>query len=169
MNRTAVTAIRPCGPQDVPQILSIINDAAQAYKGIIPADRWHEPYMPMQELEQQIAQGIAFWGHESDGKLDGVMGIQDRGDVTLIRHAYVSSSKRKSGIGTRLLAHLEGLTARPVLIGTWADASWAIRFYEKNGYRVLSRPETGRLLRKYWTIPERQVETSVVLANSRWR
>jgi GNAT superfamily N-acetyltransferase len=164
-----MSAIRACGPNDMPHIFGIINDAAVAYKGIIPADRWHEPYMPMQELTEQIAQGIEFWGHESDGKLDGVMGIQDRGEVALIRHAYVLSSKRKSGIGTRLLAHLEGLTAKPVLIGTWADASWAIRFYEKNGYRVLSRPETGQLLRRYWTIPERQIETSVVLADSKWR
>jgi len=161
--------IRPCRAADEPQIFAIINDAAQAYKGIIPADRWHEPYMPLQELKEQIAQGIVFWGHESDGKLDGVMGIQDRGDVTLVRHAYVLSSKRKSGIGTRLLAHLETLTAKPVLIGTWAAADWAIRFYEKNGYRLLSRPETGRLLRQYWTIPQRQVETSVVLANSKWQ
>lgn len=161
--------IRSCTAADLPQMFSIINDAAQAYKGIIPADRWHEPYMPMRELEEQIAQGIAFTGCESDGELIGVMGIQDRGDVTLIRHAYVLSSKRKSGIGTRLLAHLQGLTAKPVLIGTWAAADWAIRFYEKNGYRLLSRPETGRVLRKYWSIPERQIETSVVLANSRWR
>jgi GNAT superfamily N-acetyltransferase len=161
--------IRPCSAADLPQMFSIINDAAQAYKGIIPADRWHEPYMPMDELQGQLADGIAFSGVEASGKLVGVMGIQDRGDVTLIRHAYVLSSRRNSGIGTRLLAHLEGLTAKPVLIGTWAAAHWAIRFYEKNGYRLLSRPDTGRLLRKYWTIPERQIETSVVLANSRWQ
>ena len=161
--------IRECTAADLPQMFSIINDAAQAYKGIIPADRWHEPYMPKHELEEQIAQGIAFSGCEMAGELVGVMGIQERGDVTLIRHAYVLSSKRNSGIGTRLLAHLEGLTAKPVLIGTWTAAHWAIRFYEKNGYRLLSRPETGRLLRKYWTIPERQIETSVVLANSTWQ
>jgi GNAT superfamily N-acetyltransferase len=161
--------IRPCSAADLPQMFSIINDAAQAYKGIIPADRWHEPYMPMDELQGQLADGIAFSGVEASGTLVGVMGIQDRGDVTLIRHAYVLSSRRNSGIGTRLLAHLGGLTAKPVLIGTWAAAHWAIRFYEKNGYRLLSRPDTGRLLRKYWTIPERQIETSVVLANSRWQ
>ena len=153
----------------MPQMFSIINDAAQAYKGIIPADRWHEPYMPMTELEAQVADGITFSGCEDDGRLVGVMGIQDKGEVTLIRHAYVKTSERRKGIGEALLKHLEKLTPKPVLIGTWADASWAIRFYEKNGYRLLSRPETGRLLRKYWTIPERQVETSVVLANSRWR
>ena len=153
----------------MPLMFSIINDAAQAYKGIIPADRWHDPYMPMTELDTQVADGITFSGCEDDGKLVGVMGIQDKGDVTLVRHAYVKTSERRKGIGEALLKHLEKLTSKPVLIGTWADASWAIRFYEKNGYRVLSRAETGRLLRKYWTIPERQVETSVVLANSRWR
>jgi GNAT superfamily N-acetyltransferase len=125
--------------------------------------------MPLDELKAQVGQGIVFWGCGSAGKLDGVMGIQDRGEVTLIRHAYVLSSKRNSGIGTRLLAHLEGLTAKPVLIGTWGAAAWAIRFYEKNGYRVLPRSEIDRLLRKYWSIPERQVETSVVLANARWK
>ena len=174
MNRSDVTgAIRACGPRDLPQILSIINDAAQAYRGVIPADRWHDPYMPMQELQEQIAQGVAFSGCEvgedARRRLVGVMGIQDRGEVTLIRHAYVRTDRRRQGVGEKLLKHLERLTAKPVLIGTWADAGWAIRFYEKNGYRVLSRPEAGRLLRRYWAIPERQIETSVVLANSRWR
>src|SRR5881394_3777830 len=145
-------------------MFSIINDAAQAYKGIIPGDRWHEPYMPMEELKAQIADGIVFSGYESGGKLAGVMGIQDKGDVVLIRHAYVRSSERRKGIGEKLLTHLEKTTRKAVLIGTWRDATWAIRFYEKNGYRVLSRAETDRLLRKYWSIPERQIETSVVLA-----
>ena len=145
-------------------MFSIINDAAQAYKGIIPADRWHEPYMSMAELKAQIADGIVFSGCESEGKLLGVMGIQDKGDVTLIRHAYVSTRERRKGIGEKLLKHLEATTRKPVLIGTWADATWAIRFYEKNGFRVQSRAETDRLLRKYWSIPERQIETSVVLA-----
>ena len=156
--------IRACTAADLPQMFAIINDAAQAYKGIIPADRWHEPYMPMAELEAQIADGIVFSGYESDGELVGVMGVQDRGDVTLIRHAYVRSSERRKGVGEKLLRHLEAATRKPVLIGTWADAAWAIRFYEKNGYRVQSRAETQRLLRKYWTIPDRQIETSVVLA-----
>jgi GNAT superfamily N-acetyltransferase len=164
-----VTGIRACGNGDVPQILSIINDAAQAYRGIIPADRWHEPYMPLSELEQQIGQGVAFSGYERDGDLVGVMGIQDRGEVTLIRHAYVRTTERRGGVGGQLLKYLEQLTAKPILIGTWAAAAWAIRFYEKNGYRLLSRPETERVLRKYWTIPERQIETSVVLANGRWK
>ena len=145
-------------------MFSIINDAAQAYKGIIPADRWHEPYMPMEELKSQIADGIVFSGYEEGGKLLGVMGIQDKGEVTLIRHAYVSTRERRKGIGEKLLKHLEATTRKPVLIGTWADATWAIRFYEKNGFHVVSRPETDRLLRKYWSIPERQIATSVVLA-----
>jgi GNAT superfamily N-acetyltransferase len=156
--------IRPCNPADLPQMLSIINDAAQAYKGVIPADRWHEPYMPLAELAAQIADGIVFSGCEAQGRLLGVMGIQDKGEVTLIRHAYVRTSERRKGIGEKLLKHLEGSTAKPLLIGTWRDAAWAIRFYEKNGYRVQSRDETARLLRRYWSIPERQIETSVVLA-----
>jgi GNAT superfamily N-acetyltransferase len=156
--------IRACTAADLPQMFSIINDAAQAYKGIIPADRWHEPYMPMDELKAQIADGIVFSGYESGGKLVGVMGIQDKGEVTLIRHAYVRSSERRKGVGEKLLKHLEATSRKPVLIGTWTDAAWAIRFYEKNGYRVQSRAETDRLLRKYWSIPERQIDTSVVLA-----
>ncbi|HWE24979.1 MAG TPA: GNAT family N-acetyltransferase [Myxococcales bacterium] len=149
-------------------VFSIINDAAQAYKGIIPADRWHDPYMPLDELTQEIGDGVAFWVYESSGVLAGVMGIQDRGDVTLIRHAYVRTSERRKGIGEKMLKHLERTTTKPILIGTWSAASWAIRFYEKNGYRVLPRAEIERLLRKYWHIPERQIETSVVLANARW-
>jgi GNAT superfamily N-acetyltransferase len=161
--------IRACSAADVPALIGIINDAAQAYKGIIPTDRWHEPYMPREELEAEIAAGVAFWGAARDGRLLGVMGIQDRGEVTLIRHAYVRTSERRQGIGEALLRHLETLTAKPILIGTWSAATWAIAFYEKHGYRVLSRPEIVRLLRKYWRIPERQVDTSVVLANARWK
>jgi GNAT superfamily N-acetyltransferase len=145
-------------------MFAIINDAAQAYQGVIPADRWHEPYMPMDELRAQIDDGVVFSGCESGGQLLGVMGVQDKGEVTLIRHAYVKTSERRKGIGERLLRHLEATTRKPVLIGTWADAAWAIRFYEKNGYRVRPRAETATLLKKYWTIPERQIETSVVLA-----
>jgi GNAT superfamily N-acetyltransferase len=162
-------AIRSCSAADGPVLFAIINDAAQAYRGIIPADRWHEPYMPRTELEAEIADGVAFWGAARDGELVGVMGIQDRGDVTLIRHAYVRTSERRKGIGEALLAHLETLTPKPILIGTWSAATWAIAFYEKHGYRVLPRPEIVRLLHKYWRIPERQVETSVVLANARWK
>jgi GNAT superfamily N-acetyltransferase len=161
--------IRRCTQEDLAAILAIINDAAQAYKGVIPADRWHEPYMPVEELEHEIDQGVAFWGAEAGGELVGVMGIQDRGEVDLIRHAYVRTPDRNRGIGSELLRHLERLTAKPILIGTWADAVWAIRFYEKHGYRVLGRPETEALLKKYWAVPDRQIATSVVLANPRWK
>jgi GNAT superfamily N-acetyltransferase len=163
-----VTTIRPCGPSDVPAMFSIINDAARAYQGVIPADRWHDPYMTVHEIHAEIDRGIVFWGCESDGDLAGVMGIQDRGEVTLIRHAYVRTGQRRMGIGGKLLKHLEATATKPILIGTWAAATWAVRFYEQNGYRLLSRPETERLLRTYWSIPERQIETSVVLANARW-
>ena len=160
--------IRKCTDEDLPALYAIINDAAQAYKGVIPEDRWHEPYMPMQELNQEIRDGIQFWGYESEGELIGVMGIQDKGDVALIRHAYVKTSRRGRGIGSRLLRHLEQMTGKPILIGTWAAATWAIRFYEKKGYRILSRTDTERLLRQYWSIPDRQIATSVVLANAAW-
>lgn len=161
--------IRKCTQQDLSVIYKIINDAAQAYKGVIPADRWHEPYMPIEELKHEIDDGVEFWGYEEAGELMGVMGLQDKGDVYLIRHAYVRTNRRNLGIGTKLLRHLEQMTGKPILIGTWADAAWAVRFYEKNGYRLLARPEIERLLEKYWKIPERQVVTSVVLANPRWK
>jgi len=147
---------------------AIINDAAQAYKGVIPDDCWHDPYMPLDELKQEIEDGVVFWGIEEEGNLVGVMGIQDRGNVVLIRHAYVRTNRRNNGIGTQLLKHLEGMIKEPILIGTWADATWAIRFYERNGYYLLSRSETERLLQQYWNIPERQVVTSVVIANLTW-
>jgi GNAT superfamily N-acetyltransferase len=161
-----VSRIEPCTPADVPAIFEIINDAAQAYKGVIPADRWHEPYMPMADLESEIAKGVRFYGYRDDGELIGVMGIQDVKDVTLIRHAYVRTKSRRGGIGRALLEHLNTLSERPVMLGTWKAANWAIRFYEKNGFYVLSESEKNRLLRMYWTIPERQVEESVVLART---
>lgn len=157
--------IRACKKSDFNTIYEIINDAAQVYKGIIPQDRWHEPYMSHAELRTQIEDGIVFWGLEHEGRLLGVMGIQDKGDVTLIRHAYVLSRAQKRGIGKKLLQHLQSMTEKPVLIGTWAAASWAVSFYQKNGYKLVSEEEKNRLLRRYWSIPERQVETSVVLAN----
>ena len=160
--------IRKCKKSDFNTILEIINDAAQAYKGIIPPDRWHEPYMSFAELRAQIDDGIVFWGLERNGQLLGVMGIQDKGDVTLIRHAYVVPRAQKRGIGKKLLQYLESMTEKPILIGTWAAASWAVSFYQKNGYSLVSEEEKDRLLRKYWSIPERQVETSVVLANPAW-
>jgi N-acetylglutamate synthase-like GNAT family acetyltransferase len=160
--------IRECTKSDFNGILEIINDAAQAYKGVIPEDRWHEPYMPFEELRNEIENGVIFWGVDHDGQLLGVMGIQDKGEVSLIRHAYVRTQAQKLGIGAKLLRYLESLTEKPILIGTWAAASWAIAFYKKNGYTLVSEETKNRLLRKYWSIPERQVETSAVLANQTW-
>jgi N-acetylglutamate synthase-like GNAT family acetyltransferase len=160
--------IRECKDSEFNTISEIINDAAQAYRGVIPQDCWHEPYMSFAELRAQIEDGIVFWGLERDGQLLGVMGIQDKGDVTLIRHAYVLSRAQKRGIGEKLLQHLQNMTEKPILVGTWAAASWAVSFYQKNGYTLVSKEEKNRLLRRYWSIPERQVETSVVLANQTW-
>ena len=160
--------IRRSAEADHGLILAIVNDAAQAYRGVIPADRWHDPYMPAAELEREIAAGVVFWVAEEDGHLLGVMGIQDKGDVALVRHAYVASNLQKKGVGTTLLRHVEGLTSKPILIGTWASASWAIDFYRRNGYTVVSNQVKDRLLQTYWSIPARQIETSVVLADRRW-
>lgn len=151
---------------DFKEICTIINDAAIAYKGIIPEDRWHEPYMPESELRDQIDDGVQFWCYREDDKIIGVMGIQDKREVTLIRHAYVRTTARNKGIGGKLLNHLRELTMKPILIGTWADATWAINFYQKHGFSLVSYEEKERLLRKYWKIPIRQIETSVVLASS---
>lgn len=156
--------IRPCTQADISAILEIVNDAAQVYRGAIPADCWKEPYMPEQELRHELASGVVFWGHEKDGELIGVMGIQDVADVTLIRHAYVRSANHRHGVGAALLSHLRKLTTRPILIGTWKAAIWAVHFYQKHGFRVVPEEEKNRLLRKYWTIPDRQIETSLVLA-----
>lgn len=160
--------IRRCDSREFETIYAIINDAAQAYKGIIPADRWKEPYMSRDELRREMNEGVVFWGYEEQGELVGVMGIQHVQDVTLIRHAYVRTSKRNQGIGRKLLSALREQTTRPILVGTWADAVWAVRFYEKHGFRLVSPEEKDRLLGKYWSIPERQIETSVVLADSKW-
>lgn len=149
---------------DFEAILNVVYEAAQAYRGIIPADRWKEPYMPAEELREEITEGVEFYGCKDNGILVGVMGIQRVRDVTLIRHAYVLTNRQRSGIGARLLQHLLGLAqTADVLVGTWEAAWWAIRFYEKHGFRLTSRDETNRLLKEYWSIPERQVETSVVL------
>lgn len=160
--------IRRCDNSELEVIYSIINDAAQAYKGVIPADRWKEPYMSRDELRREMDEGVVFWGYEEDDELVGVMGIQHVQEVTLIRHAYVRAAKRNHGIGAKLLSILREQTTRPILVGTWADAAWAIRFYEKHGFRPVSPEEKDRLLRRYWSIPERQIETSVVLANRKW-
>jgi N-acetylglutamate synthase-like GNAT family acetyltransferase len=160
--------IRRCTEGDLEGMYVLINDAAQAYRGVIPEDRWKEPYMPREELQHEIAAGVVFWGYEHEGELIGVMGIQDVQDVTLIRHAYVRTDRQRQGIGNQLLRHLLGLTERPTLVGTWAASVWAIRFYEQHGFRMVTLQEKERLLRKYWEIPERQVETSVVLADGQW-
>ena len=149
------------------QIYDIINDGASAYKGIIPADRWSEPYMSAEELQGQMDDGVEFWCYLENDAIAGVMGIQDKGDVTLIRHAYVRTLERNKGVGGHLLRHLATLTTKPILIGTWADAIWAIDFYKKHGFHLVSFEEKEQLLRKYWTIPLRQIETSIVLTNQR--
>jgi N-acetylglutamate synthase-like GNAT family acetyltransferase len=157
--------IRKCEERDFEQIWEVINDAAQIYRGIIPVDRYSEPYMSREELRRQMEEAVVFWGHEEDGKLLAVMGIQQVKDVTLIRHAYVRGTQQKRGLGGGLLAHLRAMTSDPVLIGTWQAAFWAIRFYEQHGFVQVDLQEKDSLLRKYWNIPERQIETSVVLAD----
>jgi GNAT superfamily N-acetyltransferase len=159
-----MATIRPCRDDERPAILAIVNAAAEAYRDVIPADRWHEPYMPAEELDGEIAAGVAFWGYEDGGELLGIMGIQPVSDVDLIRHAYVSPASQRRGIGGALLDELAGSASRRMLVGTWAAAEWAIRFYERHGFELLPRDEGAELLRRYWTIPERQIETSVVLA-----
>jgi GNAT superfamily N-acetyltransferase len=149
---------------DFEKILNVVNDAAQAYKGVIPNDRWNEPYMSAEELRKEIDDGVEFYGSKENGVLLGVMGIQTVRDVTLIRHAYVLTKHQRSGIGEKLLKHLLPLAKNStILVGTWEAAGWAVRFYEKNGFKLVSKAEKNRLLREYWRIPERQVETSVVL------
>jgi GNAT superfamily N-acetyltransferase len=160
--------IRPCEARDFELLYEIINDGAQAYKGIIPEDRWKEPYMSTNELQHEMDEGVVFWGYEENQILVGVMGHQPVQDVTLIRHAYVRTAGQRRGIGAQLLSHMLELTSGPVLIGTWADAVWAIRFYEKHGFRMVRSEQKDQLLRRYWTIPERQMETSVVLADAKW-
>ena len=151
-------------PSDFDAILKVINDAAQAYKGVIPDDRWKEPYMSADELREEIEAGVRFFGWVEGGHLLGVTGIQALEETTLIRHAYVVTKCQRKGIGKRLLEYLISLAETPeVLVGTWADATWAIRFYEKHGFKLMSSREKDRLLRTYWNIPERQIETSVVL------
>ena len=161
--------IRRCDDNDFDLIWTIVNDGARAYQGVIPADRWSEPYMSKAQLQEEIDHGVTFWGYEESGTLEGVMGLQPIQDVTLIRHAYVRTGRQKQGIGAHLLSHLETLAPTPVLIGTWADAVWAIRFYEKHGFQVVRPDQKDQLLRRYWNVPERQIDTSVVLADHRWR
>ena len=160
-----MASIRLCRDDERAAILAIVNAAAEAYRGVIPADRWHEPYMPLRELDGEIAAGVVFWGYDDDGVLVGIMGIQSVGDFDLIRHAYVSPGSQRHGVGAALLAHLTRSTTRRMLVGTWAAADWAIRFYRRHGFELVSPQRKTALLQTYWTIPDRQIETSVVLAN----
>ena len=160
--------IRQCVERDIESIHEIINDAAVAYKGAIPADCWHEPYMSKDYLQHELDAGVVFWGYEENGELIGVMGIQRVQDVTLIRHAYVRTIYRNKGIGGKLITFLKTQSLKPLLVGTWKAAVWAIRFYERHGFRLVTMDEKDRLLKKYWTITERQRETSVVLADWTW-
>ena len=177
-------SIRPCSDADLEEMAAVVNGAATAYAGVIPEDCYRLPYMPLEELRDEIATGVRFWGLWTGGEeaaaaagpgaaaeLAGVMGIQDVDDVTLIRHAYVRPDRQRTGVGGRLLAHLLGLAAearppRPLLVGTWAAAWWAVAFYERHGFVLVTPAEKDRLLRRYWTIPDRQVETSVVLRHT---
>ncbi|MFA7279248.1 MAG: GNAT family N-acetyltransferase [Sterolibacterium sp.] len=160
--------IKAFNPADLNRVWAIINDAAQAYQGVIPSDRWQEPYMPKDELEHEISDGVTFWLAQDEDNLLGVMGIQDKVKVALIRHAYIKPGAQRMGVGTKLLQHVMSLTDKPVLVGTWADASWAIEFYRRNGFTVVPSNLKDDLLRRYWSIAARQVETSVVLADKRW-
>jgi GNAT superfamily N-acetyltransferase len=158
-------SIRPCSDDDRTAIHVIINAAAEAYRGVIPADRWHEPYMPPDELDDEIAAGVVFWVCEEDGRPAGVMGFQPVRDVDLIRHAYVLPGRQGHGIGGALLRQLRELSTRRILVGTWEAADWAIRFYRRHGFELVPPARKTSLLQAYWNIPERQIEVSVVLAN----
>jgi GNAT superfamily N-acetyltransferase len=160
-----VSTPRLCRADERAAILAIVNEAAEAYRGVIPPDRWHEPYMPADELDRELAAGIVFWGCEAEGALVGVMGAQRVRDVDLIRHAYVRPGGQRRGVGGALLEHLRRRSSLPMLVGTWSAADWAIRFYERHGFALVSPARKAALLRTYWTVPERQIETSVVLAN----
>ena len=160
-----MSSIRPSRDDERAAILATINAAAKAYRGVIPADRWHEPYMPASELDREIGAGVAFWIYESDGAIVGTMGIQPVRDVDLIRHAYVLPGSQRRGVGGALLGHLRALSTRRMLVGTWAAAEWAIRFYRRHGFELVSPESKSALLKTYWTVPDRQIETSVVLAN----
>jgi N-acetylglutamate synthase-like GNAT family acetyltransferase len=159
-----MNTIRLCRDDEVATVLAIINAAANAYRGVIPADRWHDPYMTHTELQREIAAGVEFWGFEHDGALIGVMGIQPVRDVALIRHAYVRPDRQRHGVGAALIEHLLQRSSRPLLVGTWAAATWAIAFYQRHGFELVERERAATLLETYWSIPSRQIETSVVLA-----
>ncbi len=160
--------IRRCREDEMPGVLAIINEAAQAYRGVIPSDRWHEPYMSRDELTRDVAAGVVFWGLHKQGEMIGVMGMQPARDVDLIRHAYVRPEHQRSGAGAMLIEHLRLHCTRRMLVGTWKAASWAIDFYRRHGFEPVDPATTVLLLKTYWSIPDRQIETSVVLANPPW-
>ena len=160
-----MSTIRRCGTEDFAAILSIVNAAAVAYRGVIPADQWHEPYMPADELAQEIAADVVFWGVEQDGRLTGVMGLQAVRDVDLIRHAYVLPADQRHGIGGALVRDLRAMSSRQMLVGTWRAAEWAIRFYQRHGFEMVAPDTKQRLLATYWTVSPRQADVSVVLAD----
>ena len=160
--------IRKCIPGDFKRIYEIINDASREYKGFIPEEYWKEPYMSIDELKGELDAGIELWGYEEKGELIGVMGIQHIQNVSLTRHAYVCSDMQNRGIGSKLLSHLRGLTQEPILIATWSKDVLAIRFYEKHGFRQVSKEEGYQLQREYWSTPERKIKASVVLADEKW-
>jgi len=160
--------IRLCQKSEFEQIYAIVNDGALAYKGVIPGDCWEEPYMSRGELQNELRSGVVFWGSEENGTLQGVMGLQAVQDVMLIRHAYVRTASQRCGIGTQLLSHLQTLAKTPILIGAWANATSAIKFYQKNGFRLLGEEQKSRLLTRYWTVSARQIQVSVVLADAAW-
>ncbi len=159
--------MRRCRAEETGEIGAIINDAAARYRGVIPDDCWHEPYMPAAALAKEIAAGVEFWGVERDGALVGVMGIQQVEDVALIRHAYVRPSEQGRGVGGKLLEMLFAAAGRKVLVGTWAAADWAIGFYRRHGFVLVAAAETPGLLRRYWSVSARQIEVSVVLVRAR--
>ncbi len=163
-----VMEMRPCRPEEAGEILDVVNDGARAYRGVIPDDCWHEPYMTAEYLGHELADGVVFWGVEAGGRLAGVMGIQEAGDVTLIRHAYTRSAARGGGLGRALIVHLLAEARSPALVGTWNAATWAVRFYERNGFRAVTPPDSAALLGRYWKITDRQTATSLVLASDRW-
>lgn len=160
-----MSSIRPCGQDDVAAILAIVNAAAGAYRGVIPADQWHEPYMPADELAREIGAGVAFWGWQHDGRLAGVMGLQRLRDVDLVRHAYVRPAEQRHGVGGALLRHLRAMSERRMLVGTWRAADWAIRFYQRHGFELVPPATKTGLLATYWTVSARQAEVSVVLSH----
>jgi len=157
--------IRPCREDEGGAILEIVNAGAEAYRGVIPDDCWHEPYMSSRELDAEIAAGVRFWAYELGATVLGVMGVQPKSDVDLIRHAYVRPGNQRRGIGGALLRHLQRMTGRRLLVGTWAAAEWAIDFYRRHGFELVTLQRKDELLRMYWDIGDRQIETSVVLAS----